>query len=54
MSVEITQRMVTALIRAAMAAKRATRSSPLPVVVPATRVAARSGANPLPGVDDNW
>ena len=36
--------MVMALISAAAAAKRATRSSPSPAVVPSTRVAAMSGA----------
>ena len=46
--------MVTALISAAAAANRATRSSPLPVVVPATRVAAMSGAKPPPRVEDSW
>src|SRR3954452_11762509 len=46
--------MVMALMRAAAPAKRPTRSSPLPVVVPATRVAAMSGAKPPPRVDDSW
>jgi len=46
--------MVTALISAAAAPKSATRNSPLPAVVPATRVAAIRGAKPPPSVEDNW
>lgn len=45
---------VTALIRAVAAANSATRNSPFPAVVPATRVAAMSGANPPPSVEDSW